>query len=167
MIQLSDYLNSSALTDRSNLVSLKKHGLLSARELRRRGIAARFGGNQWSIDRDLATGMDAYVHLCFKTGHPMEKAAVDGGAIEHLVHLKINPEIIKLPGLLVTDDVSNKVGVTSGPAADMLDKIDLEVLYTRMKWQGEILERLKRAEKCEVLVPTEVLSKYVLEWPNG
>src|SRR5216684_1267056 len=55
-------------TDRSNLVSLKKHGLLSARELRRRGIAARFGGNQWSIDRDLATGMDAYVHLCFTAG---------------------------------------------------------------------------------------------------
>jgi hypothetical protein len=48
-----------------------------------------------------------------------------------------------------------------------MDKIDLEVLYTRMKWQGEILERLKRAEKCEVLVPAEVLSKYILEWPNG
>lgn len=150
-------------TDRSNVDSIKEHGLFSTRELRRRKMAARFGGNQLSLDLDLATGMDAYVHLTFKTGHPMEKNALDKGTIENLVHLKISPEIIALPGVLISDDVSNKTGVAIGPAAEMLDKIDLEVLYTRMRWQGEVLERLKVAEKCEVLVPDHLPPNYILK----
>jgi hypothetical protein len=154
-------------TDKSNIPSIKTHGILSTREVRRLGMNVNFGGNQWSQDQDKATGMDGYVHLCFKTGHPMEKRAVDDGSIKQMVHLKVSPEIIRLPEVLLTDDVSNKGGVVTGKPADMLDKIDLDVLYTYMLWQGEILERLKKAEKCEILVPKVVLPEYIIEWPNG
>jgi len=150
-------------TDQSNLDSIKKHGILSASEIRRLNIKARFGGNKWSIDRDIASGMDAYVHLCFKSDHPMEKGAVEGGTIEKLVRVKIDPEIIKLPGVLITDDVSNKIGVNAAPAVDMLDHLDLDVLYKRMQWKGEVLKRLKLAEKCEILVPKQVPPRFILE----
>lgn len=80
--------------------------------------------------------MDAYVHLGFKTGHPMEKRCVDEGTIQKLAYLRIDPAIIKEAGVLITDDVSNKSGVNYASAAKMLDKIDLEVLYRRMRWEA-------------------------------
>ncbi len=53
-------------TDEANLASIRKHGLLSMRQLKQRGIEIPApGGNQWSQDADAASGMDAYVHLCF------------------------------------------------------------------------------------------------------
>jgi hypothetical protein len=133
-------------------------------ELKRRKIKVPApGGNQWSHDQDERTGMDAYVHLCFKTGHPMEKRAKDGGAIEDLAYLHIDPDVIKLPGVKVTDDVSNKVGVSVEEAAAMLDKIDLEVLYKRLRWKDPaVRERLVTAEKCEILVPKKVPLKFIL-----
>ncbi len=113
-------------TDDANLASIGEHGLLSMRQLRERGIEIPApGGNEWSRQADEASGMDAYVHLSFKTGHPMEKGAVDGGNITNLRHLHIRPEVIKLPGVMITNDVANKSGVVPGPAATMLDQLDL------------------------------------------
>ncbi len=151
-------------TDARNLVSIKEHGLMSTRELKRRKIVIpACGGNQWSLERDEASGMDAYVHLCFKTGHPMEKRATDEGNIQNLVRLEVNPRIIKVPGVMITNDVSNKVGVGLATADQMLDNIDLEVLYKRTDWKDPaILQRLKAAEKCEILVPSMVPVGYIL-----
>ena len=129
-------------TDRSNLASIRKYGLLSMQELTRRKIPVEApGGNQWSHEQDERTGMDAYVHLCFKTGHPMEKPALDDGRITNLVRLQIHPDVIKLPGVNITDDVSNKVGVSVETAATMLDKIDLEVLYKRLPWKDPAIRQ--------------------------
>jgi hypothetical protein len=155
--------------DRRNLASIGQHGLLSMKELRKRGIEIPApGGNQLSMELDVACGMDAYVHLCFKTGHPMEKRARDEGTIQDLVHLHIRPDVIKIRGALITNDVANKSGITPGLAADMLDKIDLEVLYKWSNWKDNaILDRLKAAEKCELRIPEHVPLEYILNIQNG
>lgn len=151
-------------TDAANLDSIRRHGLLSMRQLRERGIQIPApGGNRWSRDADEASGMDAYVHLCFKAGHPMEKSAVDGGNIKDLRHLQIRPEVIKLVGAMITNDVANKSGVVPGPAAAMLDQLDLEVLYTRTDWRDEaIYRRLVAAEKCELLIPNYIPPHFII-----
>jgi ssDNA thymidine ADP-ribosyltransferase DarT-like protein len=151
-------------TDSANLASIRQHGLLSMRELQRRGIEIpAAGGNQWSRDADKAAGMDAYVHLCFKRGHPMEKSAVDGGNIKDLRYLPIKPQVIKLPGVMITKDVSNKSGVVPGDPAAMLDQLDLEVLYKRTNWKDpEIYKRLVAAEKCELLIPDHIPLEHIM-----
>ncbi len=151
-------------TDASNLASIGQHGLLSMRQLQERGIQIPApGGNQWSRDADKASGMDAYVHLCFKTGHPMEKSAVDGGNIKDLRHVHIRPEVIKLAGVMITDDVANKSGVVPGNPATMLDQLDLEVLYKRTDWRDQsIRKRLIVAEKSEILIPDHIPLEYII-----
>lgn len=151
-------------TDDANLASIRVHGLLSMRQLREGGIEIPApGGNEWSRQADEASGMDAYVHLCFKTGHPMEKAAVDGGTITNLRRLHIRPEVIKLPGVLITNDVANKSGVVRGAAMTMLDQLDLEVLYTRTNWRdAAIRQRLVVAEKCEIIIPDHIPLEYII-----
>jgi hypothetical protein len=75
--------------------------------------------------------------------------------------------VIKLPGVNITDDVSNKVGVSVETAPTMLDKIDLEVLYKRLPWKDPaIRQRLVVAEKCEILIPDAIPLELILN-PNG
>ena len=58
-------------TDQRNL-PLIQHlgGLYAMTELKRRGIQVPApGGNQWSRDADSMSGMDRYVHLCFRNSN--------------------------------------------------------------------------------------------------
>lgn len=156
-------------TDKRNVPSIRQHGLLSTRQLRKMKIDVPApGGNELSMEADKKFGMDAYVHLCFKTGHPMERSAIDDGRIENIMYLRIDPSVIKIPGVMITNGVSNKRGIALKPASEMLNEIDLEVLYTRTKWKDAgIQERLKVAEKCELLVPNSVPVDYITNLGNG
>lgn len=106
--------------------------------------------------------MDNYVHLCFTKGHPTSYHAIKDGRITDIVWLRINPEIIKLPGVLITDDVSNKSGVVPKEVAEALSEIDVEVIYTRTKWKDPaIKQRLDVVDKYEVVIPDIVPINYV------
>lgn len=143
-------------TDHKNLISIKKLGLLSMRLLRQQNVAVVPGGNRWSLDADLQFGMDAYVHLCFSDDHPMEYRAKNADA-RYFKFLHVDPAVMQLPGVLFSDDVSNKRGVKRYPIQSGLDIVDTEVLYERTDWKNPaIKERLLKARKCEVLVPTRV-----------
>jgi hypothetical protein len=59
-------------TDRNNLESIKKYGLLSWDYCRKNGIPIpRPGGNELSRKLDQYIGMQNYVRLCFVPDHPM------------------------------------------------------------------------------------------------
>jgi hypothetical protein len=141
-------------TDRRNLDLIRKHGGLHPRaDLVKRSIEVPApGGNQWSQDADETKGMGKYVHLCFRSNHPMEHLARQDGRITDSIFLEIHPSVLQLEGVRFTADVSNKSGVESIPIADAL--IDYEVLYTWTDWNDPAIKvRLKQAEKYEVLVP--------------
>jgi len=179
MVDLDDFINFLAtkalhktfyhFTDLKNLPEIRKHGLLSMRRIKSRGIQVKApGGNQLSLDVDISSGMDGYVHLCFFSEHPMEYCAKQDGRIENSIFLKIDPKIIKLPGVLITDEVSNKTGCVRQPPATMLESIDWEVIYTRTDWKDEaVKERLKIAKKYEILVPDHIPTSMILNLPNG
>lgn len=95
-------------TDRQNLPSIRQHGgLYPMTELLRRGIQVPApGGNQWSREADSRSGMDRYVHLCFRNNHPMAYLAGQDGRIGQILFLQIHPSVLGLPGVMFTPDVS-------------------------------------------------------------
>ncbi|WP_285020058.1 DarT ssDNA thymidine ADP-ribosyltransferase family protein [Novosphingobium sp. fls2-241-R2A-195] len=153
--------NFTTFTDVKNLKSIEEHGILSMREIRSMGISPVTGGNQWSLDADKAKGMDKFVHLCFFSSHPMEYVAKKDGRIGESKFLRIDPSILRIPGALIAKDVSNKADAEYGPAEDMIEQVDLEVIYTRTDWKdGKIKERLLLAKKSEILIPDRVTLDY-------
>lgn len=64
-------------TDRRNLPMIRHlGGLYPYAEMRRRGLDIPApGGNEWSHDANGLQGLDEYVHLCFRSTHPMEFTA--------------------------------------------------------------------------------------------
>ena len=157
-------------TDRSNLASIKEHsGLYSFAKLEEMGLPIpKPGGNDWSHDADRQKGLDKYVHLCFRSNHPMEYRAREAGTIKDSLFLEVHPDVLSRPGVLFSPDVSNKAGVEPIPFADALSMIDFEVLYARTDWSDPAIQaRLQNAEKCEVLVPDHIPLDLIRDFPNG
>ena len=95
-------------TDARNLAVIKEHGgILSSKLLREKGIDVHSGGNQLSIDQDLRTGMDVYVHLCWDYGHPMAHNIRQRDGKPKVVYLKIDRSILERDGVLFSRDVAN------------------------------------------------------------
>lgn len=146
-------------TDRRNLDSIRAQGGLHPQsDLVKRGVNILApGGNQWSRDADELKGMVRYVHLCFRSNHPMEYLARQDGRIGDSIFLEIHPSVMQFPGVMFTPDVSNKAGVQVVPIAQAAELIDFEILYTRTDWSDQtIQQRLKQSEKYEVLVPCHI-----------
>ena len=126
------------------------------------------GGNELSHELDAEKGLDHYIHLCFKKDHPMEFVARQEGRLGKLIYLEVHPKVRKFDGVRFAPDVSNKTGVCTHPFEEALDLIDFEVLYTITDWNDPpIQERLKQAEKSELLVPDHIPLKYIRNCPNG
>ncbi|MER9445865.1 DUF4433 domain-containing protein [Mesorhizobium sp. M0340] len=145
-------------TDRRNLDSIREHGLLSLRELRRRNIEIGApGGNDWSQKSAVKRELDQYVNLSMRDQHPMEYVATKEGRIEEVKHLKVKYEVLALPGVRFTADVSNKAGVELLTWEEAKSQLDWEVILKRTDWKDSaIQERLRQASKYEVLIPTNV-----------
>ena len=157
-------------TDSRNVTSIRDlRGLWSRDELTRKGTEFHAGGNEWSFDADEMVGMEKYVHLCFRTNHPMEFKARQEGRIERTTWLYIDSSILKMEGVMYSHGVSNKSGMEICSIQDAKKKIDFEVICTRTEWRDpEVRARLNHAELCEVLVPKHVPLKYFEKHlPNG
>ncbi|MGX9181899.1 DarT ssDNA thymidine ADP-ribosyltransferase family protein [Mesorhizobium sp. BHbdii] len=157
-------------TDRRNVPLIREiGGLLPLSQLQEGGFKIPApGGNDWSRDADAMKGMGNYVHLCFRNNHPMEYAARQDGRITDTIFLQIHASVIQFDGVRFTNDVSNKSGVESVPISEAEPMIDFEVLYARTNWSDpEIQQRLKQAEKYEVLVPSFIPISLIRNVPNG
>lgn len=150
-------------TDARNMASIRDHGLLSMRELRVREIIPVTGGNDHSLEADAHFGMDNFVHLCFRKNHPMVyKAQKYENRLLDLRWLKVSAAVLNDDGVLMCDQVSNKSGVTPLPPKEIINSLDWEILYGGIRWDTpEKLERVRVAEKYEVLVPVEVARKHL------
>jgi hypothetical protein len=149
-------------TDTRNLPSIRESGLLSMKSIRANQVVVAPGGNSWSLDADRRTGMDDFVHLCFFNEHPMEFLALKDGRIQESRFLRISPEVLLAGGVLITDMVSNRADANPKPAEEMIDKLDLEVIYTRTDWKDpKIQMRLRAARRCEILVPKSIPLKFI------
>ena len=150
-------------TDTRNLDSIRRHGLLSMKELKAAGIKPITGGNDWSLEADAHAGMDAFVHLCFVPDHPMEYIARKEKRIEQSKFIRVSPEILRIDGVRLTTDVSNKSGIMPLPVDEGLALLDHKAMYTRLNFKDpEQLARRQAAEKYEILVPDRVTADLLI-----
>ncbi|MGE3370826.1 MAG: DarT ssDNA thymidine ADP-ribosyltransferase family protein [Rhizobiaceae bacterium] len=157
-------------TDRRNLPLIREMGgLFPLSQLLAKGVEVPApGGNEWSRDADAWKGMGNYVHLCFRNNHPMEFAARQDSRIVDSIFLQIHPSVMQYDGVRFTNDVANKSGVESVPIGEADALIDFQVLYTRTDWSDSgVQQRLKQAEKYEVLVPNPIPLELIRNIPNG
>lgn len=159
-------------TDRRNLESINQMGgLYPLADLCRMKVQIPApGGNQLSHDLDGWAKLDNYVHLCFRSNHPMEYAARQDGRIVESVFLQVHPIVLDWSDVRFAPDIANKAGVSLYSMEEALEQnlIDFEVLYTRTDWRDpEIQQRLQRAERFEVLVPHQIPLKLLRIQRNG
>jgi len=113
-------------------------------------------------------GLDKYVHLCFRMNHPMLFRAMQDKRIEVPIYLEVHPDVLQIDGVVYTADVSNKSGVDIYKLEQAREMVDFEVLYTRTEWKDpEIQQRLRQAEKCELLVPDHIPLDLIRNFPHG
>ena len=157
-------------TDSRNVHWIREMGgLFSRQELKSKEAEFFPGGNEWSLDADEMFGMDGYVHLCFRTNHPMEHKAKQEGRIERTTWLNIDPSVLRMEGVMYSHGVSNKSGMPICTIRQAIEQIDFEVICTKTDWRDpEIKARLNHAELCEVLVPKHLPLTYFEKYlPNG
>lgn len=150
-------------TDEANFPSIASRGLLSKVEMRRQDFWPKAtGGNQLSWDLDAHRGIDKYVSLCMTTNHPMKYLAHNDGRMPKPKYLAIRPEVLKIDGVKIAFGVANANDVEILPLSKAIEKLDIEVLYSRTDWSdANIRERLIAAEKFEVLVPSRVPIEFI------
>jgi ssDNA thymidine ADP-ribosyltransferase, DarT len=152
-------------TDRANLPLIRTHGLIATGGLRARCLFGnvKTGGDAQSLYSDTAKGTDQFVCLCFRPNHPMAHIAMNDARKLDPVYLEIDPTVIKLPGVMITSAPSNQNGVERIAAAQALDGLDLQVLYTRTDWNDpQTKTRLQAAEKYEILIPRSLDKRYII-----
>lgn len=157
-------------TDGANFDSIRQQGgLLPYAELARRGVVIpAAGGNDWSHDADARCGVDKYVHLAFISNHPMLYLAKNDGRIKKPYWLRIDPSILLVDGIRFTREVANKAGVALMSPLEARDKIDWEVLFTKMDWKDPAVRaRRTSAEKSQILIPGIVPIEKILGTKDG
>jgi hypothetical protein len=160
-------------TDARNLPVIKEHGgILSSKLLREMGIEFHSGGNQWSIDQDLRTGMDAYVHLCWDYGHPMAHNIRQREGKPKVVYLKIDRSILERAGVMFSRDVANSTNAR--PLVTVRDAfeggmIDYDAINNKIGSRRiqENYDRRVAAELSEILIPDIVEIDLIVDFPNG
>lgn len=152
-------------TDESNFPSIAEHGLLSKEQLRATGLwpPKAVGGNELSWRLDAERGIDPYVSLCMTQNHSMKFRAHQDGRLPNPRYLVIKPDVLRTPGSKIALGIANANDVEILPVADAVDRLDVEVLYTRTNWSDPAINlRLRAAERFEVLIPNSVPRDLIL-----
>lgn len=147
-------------TDESNFPSIASKGLVSKARMKREGWwPDATGGNQLSWDLDARKGIDAFVSLCMTRNHPLKYLAQKEGRLPDPRYLAVKPDILKRDGVRISLGVANAANVAILPLDEALalGKVDVDVLYRHTDWRdAEVQQRLRAAEKWEILVPDPV-----------
>jgi len=91
-------------TDSRNLVSIRRHGLMSWQQLVWRGIQHVAGSNDLSRRLDAQRNLGNYVRLCLQPDHPMAHVALREGRIHDLIWLKIDAAVANRNTTLFSDE---------------------------------------------------------------
>ena len=142
-------------TDKSNFPSIRRYGILSKKLIEQNDILPNaMGGNDLSHTLDSQRGIDSFVSLCVIRDHPMKYIAHDDGRLPDPHYLAIDPGILEKEGIKIAFDIANKKGVHIHELEDVIDDLDVEVIYSRTDWKDpKVQERLQIAKRLEILIP--------------
>lgn len=158
-------------TDVRNLTSIKSSlAIYSTARLNEEGVKYYPGGDDLSLELDVSSGMDQFVHLCFTTNHPMAHHIKQRNSAAKLIYLRINRSILYMDGVRFSSGIAYADGVKTVPICEAVESnmIDFQILNTWTDWNDpQMWERRHAAEKYEILVPNCVSLDLVRSFPNG
>lgn len=157
-------------TDRRNLPLVRERGgLFPLAHLEAAGVEIPApASDEGSRFVDRQRNLHQYVHLCFKSNHPMEYVARQEGRIGDTIFLQVHPSVLHWEGVLFCPGMANTNDITFHTMEDAREMIDFNVLYTRTNWSDlDVQRRLQAAEKYEILVPRAIPLDLIRNLPNG
>lgn len=157
-------------TDRRNLDLIRSRGgLIPLAELEKDSLNIPAPGSDATgriVDRERE--LHRYVHLCFKSNHPMEFTARQEGRIIDSIFLEVDASVLHWENVLFCPGMANTNGIKFYNISQADSIIDFEVLYSRTDWRDPaVQQRLQHAEKYEVLVPKKIPLNLIRNFPSG
>lgn len=139
-------------TDEANLQTIEKYGLQSLKNILKLDIDVKhFGAEELSHILDERRGLDKYVHLSFIKDHPMYYIARSRGNLINPVWIELDSSILYEESTLFCDKVANQNGAEIFSIDNILEKIDLDILFDDRKLYGEEWKLRKEIRKAEIM----------------
>lgn len=137
-------------TDRSNLESIKQHGLLSLELLEKENIHVPcYGANELSHNLDRQRGLDKFIHLSIIKDHPMQYVKKRSGEIPNPVWLEIDVSVLFENRSGCCKEVANARGSKCYKIDKLAEVIDLKTLLNNPSYTNPI-------RKAELIVANKI-----------
>lgn len=139
-------------TDKSNLETISKHGILSLREIIKSNVTVHcYGANNLSHSLDISLGLDKFVHLSFVKDHPMYYIAKRDGRIVTPIWLEIDLSVLHVDNTIFSDEVANKNGASRFGA----DKLERMIDFDSLMYPKDFSTKVK-VRKAEIMVANNI-----------
>ena len=138
-------------TDKSNVDSIKKHGLLSNAQIRNLAINPHYASSAESRDLDSKMGLGNYIRLSFAKHHPMMFTSMTVRGLRPVV-LEINPLISLMPKVYFSDRNALKRGAQIGGSSSDLRKVRFDIINSNIAYYDMNDFDQKIMYQAEVLV---------------
>jgi len=148
-------------TDRSNLASIEKNGLLSLFLLEENNIdVSCYGADDLSHSLDRRKGIDKYVHLSIFKSHPMQYVKVRDGVITDPIWLEIDISVLFENKSLCCNGIAN---ASSAKCYD-IEKLGEVIDLFELKYSTDYFNPVK---KSQLLVANKITYDKIKGVHNG
>jgi len=148
-------------TDKSNLDSIKKNGLLSLNLLNQKKIEVScYGANELSHELDKNLGFDKYIHLSIIKDHPMQYIKKRNGEIPNPIWLEIDISVLFKDTSKCCNQIANSSSAKCYNIKKIAKVIDLEALLNNPSPRDPI-------KKAEILVLNRIDYSKIKGISNG
>ncbi len=142
-------------TDLSNIVSIKKYGILSLKRITKLGVNAKYGADTLSHSLDCNKGFDRYVHISFLDDHPMYYVAKNRGSIISGVWIELDISLLNQKNIIASDAVANSNYANIFDIRFATKYINFDAMFSK-----DFLVR-KDARKAEIMIPKYIDPSYI------
>ena len=147
-------------TDSRNIPSIKSSGnILSQKEITRNNLNVVYASSTESRAKDASQGLSDFVRLSFVKSHPMMHTAMTAYGIKPK-NLEINPLVILLPDVLISDQNALARGVKIGASATDLANVHFDLFASNYLSLKDTMS--KSYYQAEILVPKKIGIEMIL-----
>jgi hypothetical protein len=150
-------------TDRENLQSIRKNGLLSLDYINRKKIISSTGGDATLQSADRSYNNEDYIHLSFVKRHPMGWRLKRENKNRDFVILKISPDVAYSESTVFSDINAANPNHIQGPEFSVLNRVNISSVNSKYSQQDSEEQEQKAAE---VLVRRTIPINYILNLDN-
>lgn len=148
-------------TDKQNIESIKRKGLLSAQEIRNIGICSKYASSDDSRKIDQEMGLDDYVRLSFVKDHPMMFTSMTAYGLNPVI-IEINPLIALMPNVFFSNRNALKKGANIGSDASDLEQVDFNIINSNIPYYSLNDVESKNSYQAEILVKRRIGPEFIL-----